>query len=592
MSEGHNQLLPLGQATKNKKGGYGATTSSTAYKPSMAMQTYTAGEDSSRLAEMAKEFGLERQRQARQNVRDRVPVPLFQLNSFVVERILDPSFADIRMRSIYTSHGDLDDDEEGKSLLNRLPSWKEDSTQHEGDDGADLDPHAHGMGGDLVSAVLGIIKGMVGPAILYLPHGFANAGWVCAIPILLFSTVLFLSSSACLLDSWKLESEKAKMEAMSPEGGKKKRTILSYPELAYRALGSTGENIVKIGIAAMQSGVCLTYLIFVPQNLHASTLQLFDMDIPPSYFMTVMLVCQIPMSWIRDIRKLTITNLLANLLILYGLITCLGFALSNAIDSPSGRGPLAEMGYKLTHLEAFNSGWFLFIGTSVSDAHFYLLYAEFSEETKSLLTSLFLAQVLLFEGSITLLVPLQEAVYREEDREKFPFVYRRVILGIITFYTFFGIFCWMSFGEDVKTVMTTSLPEGNLATSVQLAYSFAVIFTFPLQNFPSLEIACRSIAGAMQSCCGRTVIQSRNLIASVLVCLLAVVAISTMESLDKVVSLMGSLLGCPLAFVFPPLIHNNLDDNLSGYRRFTNNFIAGLGLFAMILASFTTLLTW
>ena len=40
-------------------------------------------------------------------------------------------------------------------------------------------------------------------------------------------------------------------------------------------------------------------------------------------------------------------------------------------------------------------------------------------------------QVLLFEGSITIIVPLQEAVQKPEDRKQFPAVYRRVILGII-----------------------------------------------------------------------------------------------------------------------------------------------------------------
>ena len=192
------------------------------------------------------------------------------------------------------------------------------------------------------------------------------------------------------------------------------------------------------------------------------------------------------------------------------------------------------------------------------------------------------------------MVPLQEAVYREEDREKFPDVYQKVILGIISFYSFFGIFCWMSFGDEVKTVMTTSLPEGPLATTVQLAYSFAVIFTFPLQNFPSLEIATRSIATSMDKTCGSTtsVLQQRNVIASMLVCLLALIAIATMESLDKVVSLMGSMLGCPLAFVFPPLIHNNLDSDLPKGRRVSNYVIAVLGVCAMLLASTTTLITW
>jgi proton-coupled amino acid transporter len=200
----------------------------------------------------------------------------------------------------------------------------------------------------------------------------------------------------------------------------------------------------------------------------------------------------------------------------------------------------------------------------------------------------------LFEGSITLLVPLQEAVATAEDRTKFPAIYQRVILSIIAFYGFFGITCWMSFGQEVRTVLTTSLPEGVMASTVQLAYSIAVIFTFPLQNFPSLEIATRSIKGTMKSSCGSSTsfFQKRNVISSFMVCVLAVVAISTMDSLDKVVSLMGSLLGCPIAFVFPPLIHLKLDPNLTPSRKRGNQIVAGFGICAMILASITTLITW
>ena len=150
----------------------------------------------------------------------------------------------------------------------------------------------------------------------------------------------------------------------------------------------------------------------------------------------------------------------------------------------------------------------------------------------------------------------------------------------------------MSFGQDVRTVLTTSLPAGGFATTVQLAYSVAVIFTFPLQNFPSLEIACRSIALTMSGCCGKTCFQQRNLISSFLVCTLAIIAICTMDSLDKVVSLMGSLLGCPIAFVFPPLIHAQLDPTLSPWKKLCDHIVSTLGICAMVLASITTLLTW
>ncbi|VEU36845.1 unnamed protein product [Pseudo-nitzschia multistriata] len=338
------------------------------------------------------------------------------------------------------------------------------------------------------------------------------------------------------------------------------------------------------------------------------------MDVSTSVFLALMVIVQIPLSWIQEIRHLTVTNALANGLIMYGLILCLGFAFQNAIEPVPGveqgngdgnedqqnsdadvddgqRGPLAEILYKFFHLPPFNSdGWFLFIGTSV----------------------------LLFEGSITLLIPLQEAVATPQDRQYFPTLYPNVILCIIWFYTFFGVFCWMSFGDGVRTVMTTSLPDDSrLATTVQLAYSVAVMLTFPLQNFPSLEISCTAIASMLQrmsvSEAVRSnnslfrilqILQRRDVLSSLLVCALGMVAVLTMERLDKVVSLMGGLLGCPLAFVFPPLIHNKLASltpgaasgrggyYLSDRRRLQNKIVAALGFGAMVVATIATILKW
>jgi len=138
-------------------------------------------------------------------------------------------------------------------------------------------------GGDMKAAVLGIIKAMVGPAILYLPHGFVAAGYMTALPIMICATCLFLHSSKCLLEVWKLESERQlvpqqetiaddeqeqhdvalnivgcdKSEGTAAELAtpveKKQPRSLSYPDLAYRAFGSKGETAVKVGVALMQS---------------------------------------------------------------------------------------------------------------------------------------------------------------------------------------------------------------------------------------------------------------------------------------------------------------------------------------------------
>eukprot|EP00578_Thalassiosira_sp_NH16_P020939 CAMPEP_0181086462 /NCGR_PEP_ID=MMETSP1071-20121207/5762_1 /TAXON_ID=35127 /ORGANISM="Thalassiosira sp., Strain NH16" /LENGTH=504 /DNA_ID=CAMNT_0023168305 /DNA_START=39 /DNA_END=1550 /DNA_ORIENTATION=+ len=448
----------------------------------------------------------------------------------------------------------LGDDEEDEG------SWEQEHQQPQKQkrdrQSSEHDPHAAGgLGGSLPSAALGIIKGMVGPAILYLPHGFASAGYLVAIPVMLLSAAMFLWTSACLLEAWKRESDRVNNGSIRGKtGDDQKRIVLSYPELARRAFGTRGERLVQVGISLMQSGVCLTYLIFVPQNLRASALLLFDWDVSAGRALAFMVALEVPMSWIRDIRRLTATNLLANILILYGLVTCLGFAVDDIAHNVDGDVDdneisetmmtttitsgafLREAFRRARSLPAFEpSGWFLFLGTSV----------------------------LLFEGSITLLVPLQEAVQTPDDRRKFPSMYRRVIMGIVSFYLLFGTTCWMAFGNDVRTVMTTSLPPGTMATTVQLAYSLAVVFTFPLQNFPSLEIVS-AVVGRMLPPAGNGTGKvgdsfRRNVISSALVVLLSVIALSAMDDLDRVVSLMGSLLGCPLAFVLPPLIQNRLD---------------------------------
>lgn len=203
-------------------------------------------------------------------------------------------------------------------------------------------------------------------------------------------------------------------------------------------------------------------------------------------------------------------------------------------------------------------------------------------------------QFFVFEGSITLIVPLQEAVFHKEDKEKFPHVNQTVTSWIVVFYIFFAITCWASFGENVKTALTASLPEGAFATVVQFAYSIAVIFTFPLQAFPALEVVFHSSFSKKTMATTKGVLQ-RNIIAAFITCLLGVVAYLAIDYLGNVVSLLGSLVGIPIALIYPPLMHNRLvvkDDASKATTKWMNNCVAGLGFLAMGVASFTTIVSW
>lgn len=280
-------------------------------------------------------------------------------------------------------------------------------------------------GRSMTAARLGIVKAMVGPAILYLPHSFADAGYLFAIVAMSAALLLYLYSSNRLLETWafyktelttgvtaeallqpKQSMEDDEVEMVSLTIGEKhvrdtelkpkisvvadvaalptrSPTItpisetddhgmpvtpnsVSYPQLAQIAYGNVGETAVRTGITLMQLGICLTYLIFVPRNLSKSLETLLAVDFPLWMGLMIMVLVEIPLSCGRDIRRLTTTNMLANGLILFGLLSCLWLALvaSNPIDDEEAIDPsLLE---KMSNLSPWNDRWYLFVGTSVS----------------------------------------------------------------------------------------------------------------------------------------------------------------------------------------------------------------------------------
>lgn len=453
-------------------------------------------------------------------------------------------------------------------------------------------------GGSIVAAIFGIIKGMVGPAVLYLPRGFALSGFAVAIPAMIIATITYIYSATRLLQCWKAESDKIRlsMEKMeeirllldpnageyggsaaygSVENGQKSSNnkMLTYPELARRAFGKAS-FLISGGIAAMQFGVCLTYLIFVPQNLFEATKTLFGVEVPKQIFLVLMLAVEIPLCWVRDIRKLTPINILATALIAFGLVSVLAIALfdpdpnldNSGSENNSFEEDLSDLFQQITLLPRIQPTWVLFIGTSF----------------------------FCFEGSITLLVPLQEAVYKREDRKRFPYVNQKVTSSIVAFYIFFSVICWASFGDSVQTALTASLPKGALTTMVQFAYSIAVIFTFPLQAFPALEVVCQTTEtkAGKRKISENTSILKRNIVASIIIWLLGGVAIIAIDYLGNVVSLLGSLVGIPIALVYPPLIHNKLVPESSRTTKTLNYIVSIVGFFGAIAASYTTITSW
>ena len=129
---------------------------------------------------------------------------------------------------------------------------------------------------------------------------------------------------------------------------------------------------------------------------------------------------------------------------------------------------------------------------------------------------------------------------------------------------------------------------------VQFAYSVAVVFTFPLQAFPALEVVCdttKTKTGRNTKSEGAVILR-RNITATAIICFLGFIAVIATNYLGNVVSLLGSLVGIPIALIYPPLIHNRLVKDKSLMTWFMNNCVSGIGLFAAGAASYTTIVSW
>lgn len=227
----------------------------------------------------------------------------------------------------------------------------------------------------------------------------------------------------------------------------------------------------------------------------------------------------------------------------------------------------------LQNLPIATDSWFLFVGTS-----FFMM-----------------------EGSITLLVPLQEAVYLDEEKSLFPKMNQVVTMYTVTFYIFFSMVCCAAFGNDIQTALTASLPESTLATTIQLAYSLAVILTFPLQAFPALQVVFQIIlpekkimnSNNNNGTSGENYFLLRNFYATLIVCALGILALCTIDYLGNVVSILGSLFGIPLALIFPPLMHNTLlQKTISSKQRAFNYVVMMMGVVAIGASSFATIAMW
>ncbi|KAF1332889.1 putative amino acid/polyamine transport protein, partial [Globisporangium splendens] len=377
-------------------------------------------------------------------------------------------------------------------------------------------------------ALLTLLKAFVGTGILFLPDGFRTGGIVFSPLCLTIVAALTVYAMLRLLQCRELV------------GG-------TYGHVGFEAYGAWGKRMVQISIILMQAGFCCTYVIFVAQNMQ-QVLAYLGTTVSTSALILLQIAVYIPLSWIRYISYFSISNLIADVFILYGLAIIFG----NSFSRLATVGP-QEVVY-------FNQQDYpVFIGTAIFT----------------------------FEG-IGLVLPTQSSLNKARQA-KFPALLIATVIGLLFFYSFFAGVNYVAFGHDIQPMVTSSLPRNGWSISVQFGYSVAQLLSYPLFLFPAVKIM-EEMMGFPKRASGQKI--AKNCFRALAVVVTVSIAYFGQDRLDLFVSIVGAFCCVPLSFVYPPLFYLKLKPHTTVVEKIADSFVITLGALTFFYVTYSNLKKW
>jgi len=363
---------------------------------------------------------------------------------------------------------------------------------------------------------------MVGTGITYLPRAVAEGGWLFSGAALL---VLGLGQAVCI---------ERLVQCCVKTGG-----ATDYGGIAERASGPLATKLVQVSLVVSQFGVVTSYLIFVNKVVGSIV------SVPTGQLIVAQLVLMVPLALSRSIHKLELPNLLANVLVIFGLAVILW---CNA-DALVARGLSPD-------LQAFEpSTCGLFVGVAVFT----------------------------FEG-VPLMLPIRESM---REPERFLPVFVPVFATVVALFTAFGVLGYADFGRGCRTVALNNLPAGTrLTLAVKVLYSSSLILGAPLQFIPAVRIVELWTFGVTERGARKW---SKNLLRLALFAVFACFAVYGSSYFEQFLAFVGALCSVPIGFIYPAWFHLRLCAR-SGLDKAVDLFFISAGIAAMVFVLVQTLL--
>ncbi|QPG75789.1 hypothetical protein FOA43_003150 [Brettanomyces nanus] len=276
-------------------------------------------------------------------------------------------------------------------------------------------------------SLLLLLKAFIGTGIVFLPKSFSNGGLIfCNVMILIFSAVSYY----CFVVLVKTTC---------------KTNVKGYGDVGMKLYGDRFQFLILLSLTLSQLGFASTYVVFVAENFRYLAQTILDQSNGIAWFIFLQPLFFVPLSLTRSIGKLGAAALLADLFIFLGLIYIYFESSLTLIE------------HGVSQTSPFKSEtWTLFIGTAV----------------------------FAYEG-IGLLIPIQESM---AEPQHFDSLLLTVIVITTVVLTTLPTIAYLSFGEDVKTVVLMNFPRNTASLTIQLLYTLAILLSTPIQLFPAIKI--------------------------------------------------------------------------------------------------------
>lgn len=217
--------------------------------------------------------------------------------------------------------------------------------------------------------------------------------------------------------------------------------VMSFGAIGEIAIGKIGSSLVDVCLVLSQVGFATAYLIFIGSNVFSVLNHIGE----PSTYIFIAAVAVVPLVWLKDLKHLAFTSLLADAAILFGIITIFAYDLLKLSDGVDSRAKSLRMGTLP-----------LFFGVAV----------------------------FAFEG-VGLILPVQQTMQRPQDM---PGLLRVTLLILTVIFISIGALSYMAYGAATADMITLNLPRNGLVSTVQVFYSLGLFFTYPVMMFPACKI--------------------------------------------------------------------------------------------------------